>query len=162
MTRLQLRQYSTAKKLLHALLQQQPTCLFYTIAMAQVEFETGAVKESVNRLQTLYKKEPSNYALIMDYAKTLGQAKQFNEAMFVYLKGSRVFPKDLLLCKKLARAQAEDNNTAYAYFTQGQCMILQGKIKEAIYQLQQAKKYQTKDSYIQARITAKIEELKQD
>lgn len=162
LTLIQHRQYLAAKKLLDSLLKQQPDNLFYILAMAQVELAANEVKESVKRLAAHYDKSPGNYALLMAYGKTLTQGKQYNAASFVYLKGSRLFPKDLVICRQLARAQAQDHHKAYAYFTHGQCLLLQGKTKDALYQLKQAKNYEKSDGYIHARIDAKIEELKQD
>ena len=56
-------------------------------------------------------------------------------------------------------AQAANHRKDYAYFTEAQCQLLQGRPKEAMRQLKLAKTLATKDHLLQARITAKIEEV---
>ena len=59
----------------------------------------------------------------------------------------------------MARAQAKSNQKGYAYFTQAQCLLLEGQKRAAVAQLKVARSLAKKDLYLQARITAKIDEI---
>ena len=153
-------QYSQAIKLLEPLLIQDNDNLFYQIAMAQIETGTrqfGAALERLNKLQKIY---PENYAALMAHAQGLLAADQAEKAASVLLKGSRQFKQDLPLCEELAHAQAAANKKSYAYFTKAKCQLLQGRKRDAIRQLKQAKLLAKNDPYLMARIEAMIEEVK--
>lgn len=161
LTDLSLSHYKIAKVNFSALAKNQPKNAFYEIGLAQAEMRLNETAEGLKRLKNLLQSDPEDYANIMAYGQGLSNAEQYPKASMVYLKGTRLFPKDLSLCLRLARAQARAKQKAYAYFTQSQCLLLQGQHRYAITQLKQAQKYQKKDRYIQARIAAKIEEIKQ-
>ncbi|MCC5791804.1 MAG: M48 family metalloprotease [Legionellaceae bacterium] len=152
--------FDEAYTALRKLSTSDPDNRFYQIALANSEMARQDHSAALKRLANLYHSFPENYASILSYGEGLSQAGEHEKASMIFLKGSRLFPRDLSLCLKLARTQAADGKKAYAYFTQAQCHMLQGKRKEAIYQLKQAKAYQKSDSYIQARIQARIDELK--
>ena len=87
------------------------------------------------------------------------EANKPGDAAQILLKGSRYFQSDIALCEQLARAESDNHQKSYAYFTEAQCQLLQGRKKEALRQLKLAKTLAGKDHLLQARIAAKIEDL---
>lgn len=145
---------------LKPLIAQNPNNLYIQIAMAEAETGLKQYKSALSRLSELQNNYPDNYAALMAYAQGLIAANQADKATSVLLKGSRVYKQDLTLCKELARAQATSHQKSYAYFTQSQCLLLEGQKRAAIAQLKVARKLAKNDDYLLARISAKIDEIK--
>ncbi|KTD25215.1 MULTISPECIES: M48 family metalloprotease [Legionella] len=160
LTLLNINQFQQAETHLNALLAQDHDNLFYQIAMAQAETGAKQFAPAIARLSVLQSNYPENYAALMAYGRGLLAAGQAERAASVLLKGSRQFKKDLSLCEELAHAQAAANRKSYAYFTEAQCQLLQGRQRDAIRQLKLAKTLAKNDAYLQARITAMIDEIK--
>jgi predicted Zn-dependent protease len=152
-------QYQQAQEKLTPLLRQNPDNLYYVITMAQAEMGQHHYADAMKRLRELHENFPENYAALVTYGQSLIDGNQTQEAVDVLLKGSRQFNKDLPICYSLARAQAAIHRKDYAYFTEAQCQLLQGHKKEAIRQLKVAETYAKNDRMLQARISAKIEEI---
>jgi beta-barrel assembly-enhancing protease len=150
--------YGKAHDILSQLLIQNNT-LYFQIAMAQTETGLGQHKEALSRLADMQNNYPGNYAGLMAYAQGLLAANQNEKASSILLKGSRKYKQDLPLCRELARAQAKSNQKGYAYFTQAQCLLLEGQKRAAVAQLKVARDLTQKDAYLQARISAKIDEI---
>lgn len=151
--------FQAAQSKLTVLLRQDPNNLFYQLAVAQTELSNKQFASALARLEALYKNEPDNYAIIMAYASGLNLTNNSAAATNVLLKGFRIFKRDLPLCEKFAQYTARAHRQNYAYFIQAQCLILQGRIKEARTQLNYAKKLTHHDPYLQARINAMDNEL---
>ena len=134
--------------------------LYFQIAMAQAETGMKQHQAALSRLATINNNYPNNYASLMAYAQGLLAANQAEKATNILLKGSRQYKQDLPLCRALARAQAEAHHKSYAYFTQSQCLLLEGQKRGAIAQLKVARALAKHDAYLKARISAKIEEIK--
>ena len=64
------------------------------------------------------------------------------------------------MCSQLARAEAANNRKDYAYFTEAQCQLLQGRRHDAMRKLKMAKKLVKSDHLLHARIDAKMDEIK--
>lgn len=133
--------------------------LYFQIAMAQAESGMLHHKEALSRLTKIQTNYPDNYAALMAHAQGLLAANQHEKATNILLKGSRKYKQDLTLCRELARAQAKANQKGYAYFTQAQCLLLEGQKRAAVAQLKVARSLAPKDEYLQARIAAKIDEI---
>ncbi|STX41972.1 Zn-dependent protease [Legionella donaldsonii] len=153
-------QFQQAQARLTSLLAQDHDNLFYQIAMAQAETGSKQFEIALKRLSDLQANYPENYAAIMAHAQGLLAAGKAGQAASVLLKGSRLFKRDLPLCEELAQAQAASRQKSYAYFTQAQCQLLQGRRRDAMRQLKQAKILAKNDRYLQARISAMMEEVK--
>ncbi|WP_232505613.1 M48 family metalloprotease [Legionella clemsonensis] len=153
-------QFQQAQVYLTPLLNHDQDNLFYQIAMAQAETGNKQFEVALKRLANLQANYPENYAALMAQAQGLLAADKTEQAASVLLKGSRLFKQDLPLCETLAQAQAASRHKDYAYFTQARCQLLQGRKREAMRQLKQAKLLAQKDQYLQARITAMMEEVK--
>ena len=98
----------------------------------------------------------------MTLAKILSETNHPEKASNVLLQASRAFPTDLPVCHALARAQSNYHLKAYAYFTYAQCHLLQGQRKEARRLFKHAQTLVKKDRFLQARIEAKLDEIKED
>lgn len=152
--------YALAESVLTQLLQQYPDHLAFQVALADAQIGLKKYEESLKRLQELQQNYPDNYAALMAYGEGLAAANHADRAAAVLLKASRLFPKDLALCRELARAQSNAGMKGYAYFTQSQCLLLEGRRRDAVAQLKTAKAVSGRDTYLQARIGAKIDEIK--
>ena len=152
--------FSKAAELLRPLISDYKENLYFQIAMAQAETGMSQHQAAISRLSELNNSYPENYAVLMAYSDALLAANQAAKATSVLLKGSRIYKQDLPLCRALARAQAESHQKSYAYFTQSQCLLLEGQKRAAIAQLKVALSLAKHDEYLKARILAKIDEIK--
>ncbi|TAL64357.1 MAG: M48 family peptidase, partial [Legionella sp.] len=153
-------QYQKAYDQMQPLLRQQEDNLYFQIAMAQAETGIGMVKPALTRYTEIYNNYPDNYAALISYAQGLMAANLPEKAGSILLKGSRQYKQDLPICRELARAQAASHQKSYAYFTQAQCLLIEGQKRGAMAQLKVAQKLAKKDPYLSARISAKIDEVK--
>ncbi|MFA5960961.1 MAG: M48 family metalloprotease [Tatlockia sp.] len=153
-------QFQQAQGAVEPLLINDPDNLFYHIAMAQAEIGNQTFDKAINRLSALNKNYPENFASIMAYAQGLLAKGEAEKAASILLKGSRLYKYDLTLCETLAQAQALSHRKSYAYFTKAQCHLLQGRKRDAVRQLKMADSLSKTDPYLQARIAAKIDEIK--
>lgn len=152
--------YQKASDILTPLLQNNSNNLYFQIAIAQAELGLLKNKEAMTRLSELQNNFPDNYGVLLAYAQGLIATNQAEKATSILLKGSRIYKNDLTLCRELARAQAKAKQKSYAYFTQSQCLLLEGQKRAAIAQLKVARNLAKNDSYLLARISAKIDEIK--
>lgn len=152
--------YQSAISHLMPLIEQHKDNLYFQIAHAQAEIGLSQYQPALNRLSELHNNFPDNYAVLMGYAQGLLAANQTEKATSILLKGSRQYKNDLPLCRELARAQAKANHKGFAYFTQAQCLLLEGQARAAVAQLKVAKSLTKNDPYLTARIDAKIDEIK--
>ncbi|MCL5272175.1 MAG: M48 family metalloprotease [Gammaproteobacteria bacterium] len=153
-------EFQKAANRLKPLVEHSADNLYFQIAMAQAELGLLQYNAAISRLADIQKNYPDNYAALMAYAQGLLAANQAEKATSVLLKGSRQYKEDLPLCRELARAQAESHQKSYAYFTQSQCLLLEGQHRAAIAQLKVARNLSKNDPYLTARIEAKIDEIK--
>lgn len=142
------------------LAEREPNNLFFIIAKAKAEIANHQAALAVTQLGTLQRQSPDNYALLREYSATLLQANKPDQAVSILLKGRQHFKRDLPLCNQLAEAEAAAHHTGYAYFTLAECHVLQGENRDAIRKLKTAKKLWPNDRILQAKIDAKIDEIK--
>lgn len=160
LTLLKMDAFIKTKAVLQPLLAQNPENLFLQFAMVDAEIGCKEYKEAFARLQTLQTNYPDSYAVLMNYATGLSAMGQNARATSILLKGFRQYKQDLTLCEALARAQAASHQKAYAYFTESQCYLIQGRRFDALRQLNQAKLFAKTDRYLIARIDAMIDQIK--
>ena len=160
LTLLSIDQFKKAALTLTPLINNTPNNLFYQFAMADAEIGNKEYTIAVKRLHDVQVDFPDNYAALMSYAQSLLDAEQNGAATSLLLKGFRQFKRDLPLCEMLAQSQAADHKAGYAYLTQSQCYLLQGRRLDALRQLKQAKLLAKNDHYLAARVDAMIDDIK--
>jgi predicted Zn-dependent protease len=152
--------YQDALNILMPLTLLQPDNLYFQITTAEVELSLHHNDNALQRLQILQSAYPENYAVLLAYAQGLAKTDQTGKAINVLLKANRLYKNDPTLCKALARTQAQAKQQSYAYFTQAQCLLIEGQKRAAISQLKVAQNLAKGDSYLLARISAKMEEIR--
>lgn len=155
-------QASLALTKLAPLLAAHPNNIDLNISMAKAELLDGKTKQGLQRLANLTKNFPDNYAALMSYTQALLDSNHAEEATALLLKASRKFKQDLALCETLAHAQSKAKRKAYAYFTQAQCMRLQGREREAYQHLKIARPLAKNDKLLSARIDAVMQDIKEN
>ncbi len=155
-----LRRFDEAMERLTGLNDAVPDNAFIQLALAESEQNNKEKRYGLSLLETLYENYPDNYAILAAYAKQLMLHNQPHRATAVLITGQRLFPHDIAMCYLLARSENQSKRLSYAYFTQAQCFLLEGRHRDAYFQLQQAKKYDKHDHYIHLRIDALIEDVK--
>ncbi|MCX7117663.1 MAG: M48 family metalloprotease [Legionellales bacterium] len=159
LTLLNSNQYQQAALRLTPLLAKYPDNLYFVIAMSRADIGEKHYANASKRLEELSKNYPDNYAALVVYAQSLIEANEPGKATHILLKASRQFRSDLIICEQLARAQATNHQKDYAYFTEAQCQLLQGRTRDAMRQLKLAKTLIKNDHLLKARIDAKVEEI---
>lgn len=154
------RQFNVAITELTQLNSLSPDNIFIQLALAESEQDNKERHYGLTLLKTLYEDYPDNYAIIAAYAKQLMFHNHSELATSVLITGQRQFPQDIAMCYLLARSENQSKRLSYAYFTQAQCFLLEGRHRDAYFQLQQAMKYDKKDRYIHLRIKALMDEIK--
>ena len=160
LTLLSLNQFQEAKLHLTPLLNGDLNNLFYQFAMADAEIGEKQYNEAIKRLHDVQVDFPDSYAALMNYAESLLAAGNSQAAASLLLKGFRQFKHDLPLCELLAQTEALAHQKGYAYLTQSQCYLLQGRRFDALRQLEQAKLFAKKDHYLMERADAMIDSIK--
>jgi beta-barrel assembly-enhancing protease len=133
---------------------------FLNLALANAYQGTGQKAEAQKIYQRFYDVSPDNNAVVNQYSEFLETGPDQKKTLSVLLKAHRKFSQDVSICRKLARVQAQLHQTAEAYFTEANCHLIQGQSRAAMEQLNIAKKYAKDNKYMQARISAKIDEIK--
>jgi predicted Zn-dependent protease len=156
---LELNQTEKAKALLEA--QAATENPFLNLALAQAEQNSGHPTAADNIYQKFYAESPDNTAVINQYSEFLNnQENNPQKALALLTKAHRKMKQDLGICLKLARVQAKLHKTAEAYFTEADCQLIQGERRKALDLLRTAKRYASGNHYMQQRIDAKIDEVK--
>lgn len=153
-------QPQAAEELFSKLVEVDQHNLFYQLGLAEAALQSGKFQAAKQRWQTLNQLYPENYAVLSAYGEGLIYLGEGKAAAQILRQASRIYPKDLWLCQNLAKAEASIPLKGQAYFTQAQCEILQGNRRAAMRDLRLAKQLSLKNNYLQARIKAKIEEIK--
>src|SRR3990167_6522957 len=148
--------------ILEKLIAEDPSNLFYLIALIRAEEGDSQIKNAVAKLAEMHNNHPDNYTIYLEYGNALMLDNQYTKAVSILLKAHWEYRGDLAICNKLARAQAMNNKKAYAYFTLAECHLIQGEKHDAVNKLKTAKSMNKNDEYLAARIDAKIEEIRSE
>jgi len=131
---------------------------FIKLALAEAYEASGRKAEAAEIYKQYYELSPNNMAVLDQYSEFL-ESDNPKKNLSILLKAHRKFKNNINICQKLARAQADAHMTAQAYFTDATCHLIQGETKEAIAELNVAKKYAKPNSYMYLRINAKLQEI---
>lgn len=152
--------FNEANTHLTPLLEHDPNNLFFIITKSQIDLGLQHPEQAITLLQTFHQRLPDNYPLTFALGESLLQANQPHAAATLLTKAFRRYPRNLALCQILAEAEAAQKRQNYAYFIESTCEHLQGHELKALQRLKTAKTLTNRDSYLEARIEARMEEIR--
>jgi predicted Zn-dependent protease len=161
LTALQSRQWDDAERELQTLIQKDPAQLLYHMTLAQLFIEKDNPARAVAILQPLFAEHPAHYPLLLHYSQALMRNQQAELARQLLQKESYQRRDDIQLWQLLARAQAQAGRTADAYASRAEAMIILGYYRDAQRQLEHALTLTDGQRLASARISARIEYVKQ-
>ena len=154
--------YDTARSKLTALLLEDPGRLSYSIALAQTEVAAGQPGNAVAVYERARKQYLDNLVLDLYFVSTLIENEQYAKAKKVLKRHLLARRGDPRLHKYLARAEGESGNLLGAHQELAEFYYFNGNPREALRQLNLAKKYTGESFYAQSSVSARIEEIQQE
>ncbi|MDT8320613.1 MAG: M48 family metalloprotease [Xanthomonadales bacterium] len=157
-------EYDEARKLLESLAARDEH-LAYQLQLSDVDLDAGREDQAIDRLAGLYQSFPGNHAIAMQYAKALlkrrdpDQAKTASVVLRRQLQSHTESPR---LYELYARSADIAGDRVRAKEAIAESYYLRGGIHEAAMQLQELTKGDDLDFYARARITARINQLRQE
>ncbi len=139
----------------------QPDHLYFRLIKARVLLASNQKETGLKLLQTQLEQTPDNYPTASLLANTYLQQGQTVQAIELYRKLLQQRPEDPWLWQKLAEAAGEQQDLLTVYQAKAEEHQLTGDISQALAELRLAQEYAHNDSLEHARISHRIEELKE-
>lgn len=155
-------QYQAARKLIDELIDQDPGVLSYSIALADIELSAGRPEKAAEALQKVRNTHPENLMLDLYFIGALIESEQYAQAKKIlkyHLLSRRGDPR---LHRMLARAEGESGNHLAAHQELAEFYYYVGIPREALRQLNLAKKYIGDSFYAKSSVEARIDEIQQE
>jgi predicted Zn-dependent protease len=156
--------FKEARVLLQSLIDRDHHVAF-ELQMANLDLDSGRENQAIDQLAGLYHNFPGNHAISMQYAKALlkgNDAKQADTAAVVLRQQLLIRPDDPGLYELYARSSNIAGDQVRAKEAIAESYYLRGGTHEAAMQLQELAGSDDLDYYERARITARINELRQE
>ncbi|SCZ85693.1 M48 family metalloprotease [Nitrosomonas mobilis] len=138
----------------------QAAAMIDTLA-AHVKFENGQVEDAFKLYQTALAAYPHYRALIYGYADALLQHGQPQKALDFTRKQLQILRNDIRLHQLEARSHEVLGNRLQQHQAQAEALILEGKYKQAIGQLEIALRQKHENFYQLSSVEARLRQLKE-
>lgn len=150
-----------ARDQLNQLLKKTPNELTYHIGLVQADVTNNRLQEADSRLQKLLTQYPNNYPLKQIRAEVLQKMNRPGEAEKILLELSRTRSQDPDVWNRLAEVCSQTSDAICVHRSRAEYLALTGSYKEAIEQLDYAKRRAGNSFQLSARLDARQQELRQ-
>ena len=151
--------FDDASTYLRSLRQEYPGKITFIVAEAALHLKAERYDDAVDLLADAVTINPMNYPLSMTYAEALIKAGDAQKAEEILIKQSYVRPKDADLWYLLAETFGLANNIPGVHQARAEYFVLNGRLDQAITQLEYALPL-TKENYqLNAKIVQRIRDI---
>lgn len=154
--------YGAARNKLASLIEADPKRLSYLIALAKVDAAAGNAESALSVFEYAKREYPDSMVLDLYFIDALIALDRFDEAKKILKRRLLTQRGDARLHGLLARAEGEAGNSLEAHQQLAEFFYFRGNPREALRQLNLAKKYTGDSYYAQASVDARIEEIQQE
>ena len=150
------KQYDQATRIMRALHSADPDRLAYRLALGRILQQAGNVKSALNLYRDSLSLYPGETIIVMPYANTLMTAGENQQAFTLLADLNRTSANDPAIHKLLAQAAGKTGRTLETHMAMADYYYLNGYTKQAVEQLQLARKSPRLSDYQAARIQARL------
>lgn len=154
--------FAQARKILNALLQNDPNRIAYLLERAHLESKANQHQQAIKHFKQALSIYPGNGSLTLAYTQALLRAGKAKEAQQIITEYQRHNPDDPHFYKLLAEAEAELGHSADTHVAMGEYYYRIGQTHQAIDQMSLALKNKSLDFYNTSRIEARLSEFKEE
>ncbi|MBI1732598.1 MAG: M48 family metallopeptidase [Gammaproteobacteria bacterium] len=158
------KQYDGARELLNGLLAERRENVSFLLAAAEVEVRQNRFAEAIKIYERAEKLYPDYRPLVLNFSRTLLQARQPERARDLLKKYGKYAEPDLTYYDYLTRAEAESGNPVEAGMANAEYYFLSGETRVAIERLRYiiTQERPPPDYYQQERIRARLAYFEQE
>ncbi len=154
------KQYDEAYTLIKGLRKIDPNNLFYIDTLSDILLAKGKVKDAVSLLKEYNQIMPNNQVIALNYASALLEAKDFDAAANVLELFLQKHQQNVAAWGLKQEIHQQANQPVARYMAKAELSALYGNYKGALKDLYQAHNLLKNDDITQARIEARIKQLR--
>ncbi len=155
-------QYQNALKQVDMLLAKNPNKVHYLIAKSEILYQTKQIKQAISILKQGLRTHPGNYPLTVHYANALMHSGQASKAEKLLENLIRIRPHDPSIYKLAAVAAGKAKHNSQGHYFLAEHHYLSGDLTSAQRQLEVALNNPSNNYYINAKMAARLKEIKQE
>lgn len=148
--------YSQAKKIALELIAEDGDKLSFQLLLAGIEMARGNVEKAIEVYQSNHQLYAEDYALSVNYAKSLLANKQPERASELLLRQLEMGNRTQQVYKLLARARGDVGDTSQAHNWLAEYYFNAGRLKQSVDQLKLAAKFARGDKFQTAKISSRL------
>lgn len=134
----------------------------YLISKAEILNQTRQTKQALNVLEQGLKVHPNDYPLTINYANTLLYSGQASKAERLLEKLIQTRPQDSSIYKLAAVAAGKAGHTSQGHYFLAEHYYLSGDLSSAQQHLEIALNDRNNDLYLNAKMAARLKEIKEE
>lgn len=146
---------------LKPLRQENPSRITYSVTEAEILIAQHSYTEATTLLQKQLALNPNNYPLTFYYVQSLLKEKQSTQAIPLLEAQLAERPNNIVLWKLLAEANGANSKPIGVHRSRAEILFLTNQTERALDQLKYALALTGKNYQLAAKISARIEEMKQ-
>ena len=154
--------YQDALKQVDRLLSKHPNKVHYLIAKSEILYKTKRVKQAITLLQKGLRIHPGNYPLTVHYANSLMHSGQASKAEKLLENLIKIRPHDPTIYKLAAVAAGKAKHNSQGHYFLAEHHYLSGDLTSAQRQLEVALNNPSNNYYLNAKMAARLKEIKQE
>ncbi len=154
--------YQEALKQVNILLSKSRNKVHYLIAKAEILNQTRQIKQALSVLKKGLQIHPGNYPLTVHYANTIMHAGNPTKAEQLLEKLIKIRPHDPTIYKLAAVAAGKAGHNSQGHYFLAEHHYLSGDLTSAERQLEIALNNRSNDYYLNAKMAARLKEIKQE
>ena len=157
------RQYAEARKVVEKLIEMEPERISFYRLLAELEKRSGNIEEALFIYEDNLELYPQDRSLIVGYAEALVEIGRPGATLKALDRYARSKPLDAHMYKIAALAHERLDNRRGSHAALSEHYYLLGNLSQAVHQLELALRAPGNDDYyVNARIQARLEQLKQE
>lgn len=161
LTLIDVQAFEAAQAVITDITQQSPDDIFLQLLQIELWLKQQNNQAALQHCEHLLSLYPGNLPISLYKAQSLLQLEQYQDSIRLLRPLTHKYPSNTLIFEQLVEAYAKHGDQVSAHETQSQLLFLTGNYDRALQQLNLARAFPDLDTLTQARLDARIQQIKQ-